>query len=106
VRAPDLALLDVALPGLSGYEVCRRLREQFGEELPIMFMSVRTGRAVRSHGWSLPRRDDYLVKPFELEELLALVRKHRRRVTNSGTALRSRAHCTPVRGAEFARRRP
>jgi DNA-binding NarL/FixJ family response regulator len=81
---PDLALLDVVLPGPSGYEVCRLLRERFGEELPIMLMS---GERVESYdrmaGLSLGA-DDYLAKPFEVEELLALVRKHRRRVTVGG----------------------
>jgi DNA-binding NarL/FixJ family response regulator len=80
---PDLALLDVVLPGLSGYEVCRRLREQFGEELPILLMSGQRVEAYdRMAGLSLGA-DDYLVKPFELEELLALIRKHSRRLANA-----------------------
>jgi DNA-binding NarL/FixJ family response regulator len=79
---PALTLLDVVLPGLSGYEVCRRLREQFGEELPIMLMSGQRAEPYdRMAGLALGA-DDYLVKPFELEELLALIRKHSRRLTH------------------------
>jgi DNA-binding NarL/FixJ family response regulator len=80
---PDLALLDVALPGLSGYEVCRRLRERFGEELPIMFMSGERVEPYDRMAGLFLGADDYLVKPFELEVLLALIRKHRRRVTSA-----------------------
>jgi DNA-binding response OmpR family regulator len=81
--SPDLALLDVVLPGLSGYEVCRRLREKFGEDLPIMFMSGERGEPFDRVAGLFVGADDYLVKPFELEELLALIRKRTRRVANA-----------------------
>ena len=79
---PDVVILDVVLPGTSGYEVCRRMREQFGEDLPIMFISgERVEPYDRVAGLALGA-DDYLTKPFEVEELLARIRKHRRRATN------------------------
>ncbi len=90
---PDLVLLDVVLPGLSGYEVCRLLRERFGESLPILFMSgERVESFDRVAGLSLGG-DEYLVKPFDLELLLALVRKHQRRLQNERRAA-SRADLT------------
>jgi DNA-binding NarL/FixJ family response regulator len=67
----DLAILDIGLPGLSGYEVCRSLRTRPGRRLPIMFVSgSRVGTLDLSAGL-LIGADDYLVKPFAPEELLA-----------------------------------
>jgi DNA-binding NarL/FixJ family response regulator len=73
-RRPALVLLDVRLPGVSGYEVCRRLRESYGARLPIMFVS---GSRVEPHdrvAGLLLGADDYVVKPFFPEELAARVR--------------------------------
>jgi DNA-binding response OmpR family regulator len=86
----DLALLDIDLPGLSGYEVCQRLRAQRGSRLAIMFLSgTRTEALDRVAGLAIGA-DDYLVKPFVPEELLARVRALLRRVqpstTNGGAA--------------------
>ena len=74
-QRPLLVILDVKLPDVSGYEVCRELRDEFGEELPIIFVSgVRTEAYDRTAGLLLGA-DDYLVKPFEPDELLARVRR-------------------------------
>ena len=76
---PDLAILDVKMPGLSGYEVCRALRELYGPTLPIVFVSgARTEPYDRVAGLLLGA-DDYLVKPFAPDELLARVRALLRR---------------------------
>ena len=78
-QRPDLAILDVNLPGLSGYEVCRALREAYGPTLPIMFVSgARTEPYDRVAGLLLGA-DDYLVKPFAPDELLVRVRALLRR---------------------------
>jgi DNA-binding NarL/FixJ family response regulator len=72
---PSLILLDVCLPDISGFEVCRELRDRFGTELPIVFVSgVRTEPLDRSVGL-LVGGDDYLVKPVDPNELLARVRR-------------------------------
>lgn len=72
---PALVLLEVCLPGISGFEVCRELREQFGNELPIVFVSgTRIEPLDRSAGL-LIGCDDYLVKPVDRNELLARVRR-------------------------------
>ena len=78
-RRVDLALLDVDLPGLSGYEVCQRLREQSGSGFPIMFVSGSRVEALDRIAGLLIGADDYLVKPFAPEELLARVRALLRR---------------------------
>jgi DNA-binding NarL/FixJ family response regulator len=72
-QEPRLVVLDVLLPGISGYQVCRKLREAFGERLPIIFVSgVRTESYDRVAGLLLGA-DDYLAKPFAPDELLLRV---------------------------------
>jgi two-component system, NarL family, nitrate/nitrite response regulator NarL len=72
---PGLALLDVSLPDISGFEVCRELRDEFGDDLPIVFVSDdRTEPFDRAAGL-LVGGDDYLVKPLDSDELLARVRR-------------------------------
>jgi DNA-binding NarL/FixJ family response regulator len=72
---PLLGVLDVCLPGISGYEVCRELRNRFGEGLPIIFVSgARTDSYDRVAGL-LVGGDDYLTKPFAPDELLIRVRR-------------------------------
>lgn len=72
---PALVLLDVRLPGVGGYEVCRELRDEFGEQLPIVFISgERTDAGDRAAGL-LIGGDDYVVKPFDADELIARVRR-------------------------------
>ena len=73
---PDLALLDVMLPGRSGYEVSKALRDQ--ADLPIVFLTALDGVDDRLTGFDLGA-DDYLVKPFALAELLARIRAVLRR---------------------------
>jgi DNA-binding NarL/FixJ family response regulator len=72
---PSLVLLDVRLPDLSGHEVCRQLREAFGEALPIVVVSgVKTDDLDQTAALLLGA-DDYLVKPIEAGELLARIRR-------------------------------
>jgi DNA-binding NarL/FixJ family response regulator len=74
-RPPALALLDVRLPDVSGYEVCRRLRDDFGDSIAIVFLSGdRTADYDRTAGLLLGA-DDYIVKPFAGGELIARVRR-------------------------------
>ena len=74
---PDLIILDVAMPGVDGLSVCRRLRAK-GFALPILLLTARDEVADRVHGLDAGA-DDYLVKPFAAEELLARVRALERR---------------------------
>jgi two-component system, OmpR family, response regulator len=74
--APDLAALDIRLPGGDGFELARRLRDE--RDVPVIFLTARDAVEDRLHGFSLGA-DDYLVKPFALEELLARVRAVLRR---------------------------
>jgi DNA-binding NarL/FixJ family response regulator len=70
-----LAVVDVVLPDISGYEVCRALRHALGERLPVVFVSgVKTDPHDRVAGLLLGA-DDYLVKPFLPDELVARVRR-------------------------------
>lgn len=69
---PDLILLDVELPDLDGYEVCRRLRGAGGIEVPLIFVSGHDAIEDRLSGYEAGG-DDYVVKPFAQQELLAKV---------------------------------
>ena len=69
---PDLAIVDVMMPGIDGLEVCRRLRAG-GERMPVLMLTARDGLGDRVTGLDAGA-DDYLVKPFALEELLARLR--------------------------------
>jgi two-component system, NarL family, nitrate/nitrite response regulator NarL len=72
---PSCVLLDVLLPGVTGYEVCRELRDEHGDALPIIFVTgERTEPGDRVAGLLLGA-DDYVVKPFDPDELLARVRR-------------------------------
>ncbi len=79
---PDLLILDLMLPGVDGFEVCRRLREA-GDDFPILMLTARDGVSDRVEGLDAGA-DDYLVKPFAYEELLARVRALLRRVEPGG----------------------
>ena len=84
---PDLVVLDIMLPGIDGLEVCRRLRAT-GDELGILMLTARDEVKDRVEGLETGA-DDYLVKPFSFEELLARVHALlRRRSTPSGEILR------------------
>jgi two-component system, OmpR family, response regulator RegX3 len=74
---PDLVLLDLRLPDLDGFEVCRRLRER--SRVPIIVVSARGEEVDRVVGLELGA-DDYLVKPYGLRELVARIRAVMRRV--------------------------
>jgi DNA-binding NarL/FixJ family response regulator len=72
---PAAVLLDVHLPDISGYEVCRRLRDDFGDDIAIVFLSgERTEEFDRTAGMLLGA-DDYIVKPFTRGEFIARVRR-------------------------------
>ena len=68
---PDLVVLDVMLPDLDGFEVCNRLRGE-GSRTPVLFLTARDGTEDKVRGLTLGG-DDYLVKPFSLEELVARI---------------------------------
>jgi two-component system response regulator MprA len=77
---PDAVILDVLMPGVDGLEVCRRLRGS-GSKLPVLMLTARTEVEDRVAGLDAGA-DDYVTKPFALEELLARVRALLRRTTD------------------------
>ncbi|TMG39288.1 MAG: response regulator transcription factor [Chloroflexi bacterium] len=82
----DAVVLDLGLPGLDGIEVCRRLRDA-GNGVPILMLTARAAVADRVEGLDAGA-DDYLVKPFALDELLARIRALGRRSANGGVTAR------------------
>ena len=69
-RTPDVVLLDVMMPKMDGFTVCRRVREF--SDLPIVLLTARGQEQDKIHGFDLGA-DDYLTKPFSVEELLARI---------------------------------
>jgi two-component system nitrate/nitrite response regulator NarL len=73
---PALVLLDVMLPGVSGFEICRQLKEQVGGDLPVFLVSGVRAEAFDRAAGLLIGADDYLTKPVDPDELLARVRRY------------------------------
>lgn len=73
---PDLILLDINMPQMDGYELCERIRDEL--TCPILFLSARTEEKDRVNGFKVGG-DDYIVKPFSMDELLARIAAHLRR---------------------------
>jgi two-component system OmpR family response regulator len=107
---PDLVVLDVMLPDLDGFEVCRRLRAD-GDRTPVLFLTAKDATEDKVRGLTLGG-DDYLVKPFSLEELVArthaLLRRSGRekaddaRLSCSDLEMDDDAHRVRKAGAEVA----
>ena len=74
---PDLILLDLMLPGMNGFEVCRKIRET-GSSIPILMLTAREEETDKVMGLELGA-DDYITKPFSMRELLARVKANIRR---------------------------
>lgn len=72
----DLVLLDVMLPGMDGFEICRRVREQ--SQIPIIMLTAREEEADKVFGLEIGA-DDYITKPFSMRELTARIRANLRR---------------------------
>ena len=76
-QAPDLCVVDVMMPNMDGYELCRQLRKYY-ENLPILMLTAKAELPAKVRGFELGA-DDYLTKPFEGDELLLRVRALLRR---------------------------
>ncbi len=77
---PDVILLDVMLPGMDGFEVCRTLRAE-GNNVPIIMITAREEETDKVFGLELGA-DDYITKPFSMRELIARVRTNMRRAAS------------------------
>lgn len=84
-KAPHLVLLDIMLPGLSGYDICRKLKAE-KPELPIIMLTARGQEVDKVAGLDLGA-DDYVTKPFSVPELMARIRAVLRRYDKRGSEL-------------------
>ena len=85
---PDLILLDVMLPGLDGWEVCKKVREQ--SQVPIIMLTAREDEVDKVLGLELGA-DDYITKPYSMRELAARVKANLRRSAANVTAAQEKA---------------
>lgn len=88
-QSPDLILLDVMLPGMDGFEICRRVREQ--SQVPIIMLTAREEEADKIYGLELGA-DDYVTKPFSNRELIARIKANMRRFRAEETAPAAASH--------------
>ncbi len=102
VQPPDLVILDVMMPGIDGLEVCRRLRA-VDPALPIIILTARDGTADQVQGLETGA-DDYVVKPFTFDVLLARIRARLRRADSSAVDLLRFADLVLDTGTHTARR--
>ncbi|MCG2814782.1 MAG: response regulator transcription factor, partial [Candidatus Aminicenantes bacterium] len=86
-KTPDLIILDIMLPDMDGYEICKRLRSE-GTKTPIIMLTVRDKEIDRVLGLELGA-DDYISKPFSLRELLARIKAVLRRTNAKNDSLSS-----------------
>lgn len=100
-EAPDLALLDVMMPGLDGYEVCRRIRAF--SRVPVVMVTAKGAEEEKLKGFEVGA-DDYITKPFRVGELVARVKAVLRRTMPRGAASRPAFHCGDL-VVDFARNR-
>jgi two-component system KDP operon response regulator KdpE len=98
---PDLVLLDLLLPGMSGLEVCRRVRAE--SNVPIIVLSVKGAERDKVEALDLGA-DDYVAKPFGVDEVLARVRVALRRAVQPPSGAEPRFQVGPL-SLDFARRR-
>ncbi len=99
-KKPELVLLDVCLPRASGYEVCRELRDRFGDALGIIFLSGKRIESLDRISGLLLGADDYVVKPFDPDELLARVRTVVRRVSTPRETSNGNGHTAGSQAAD------
>ncbi len=93
-REPDLLIIDVMMPYITGFEFASRLREE-GYDVPIIFMTAQDGIESKLQGFNIGA-DDYICKPFNHQELVARVQAVMRRVKQSG-----KVGNTSVRSGQF-----
>lgn len=70
----DLMLLDIMMPGMNGFEVCRAIKSEPAIDLPIIFVSAKTEATDIARGFALGA-DDYIIKPFDPNDLVVRIRK-------------------------------
>ena len=86
VNQPDLVLLDLMLPGMSGLDICRQIR--LSSDVPIIMLTAKDAESDKVAGLELGA-DDYMTKPFSMRELVARVRAQLRRAAKSGVLAES-----------------
>lgn len=76
----DALILDIMLPGLNGYEICRKVRQEAGSDIPVLMLTARDQLEDKLEGFDTGA-DDYLIKPFDFEELDArlksIIKRHK-----------------------------
>lgn len=103
-QVPDAVILDVGVRGVTGFVLCRLLRLRFGERLPIIFLSADRIEPFDRTAGLLLGADDYVVKPFDPNELLARVQRSVSRLPRDAITAASEGEATHIRYSELTPR--
>lgn len=98
-QRPDLILLDIMLPGKSGYDICKELREE-GDDTPIIMLTAKTEEVDKVLGLEFGA-DDYISKPFGIRELMARIKAVLRRYDNTHEELPPEEHIFRIHDLEI-----
>ncbi len=94
----DLVILDLMIPGMSGFEVCRKIREQ--KDIPVIIISARKDDMDKIEGFGLGA-DDYMTKPFSPREMVARVKGHLERYRRLRGGVRPESHILQIRNLKI-----
>lgn len=72
-RLPDLIILDVMMPEMDGWEVCKRVRDKYGDSVKIVMLTAKDTARDKIIGKSILKADEYLTKPFDIDDLLSTI---------------------------------
>jgi DNA-binding response OmpR family regulator len=72
-RLPDLVILDVMMPEMDGWEVCKHVRDKYGDSVKIVMLTAKDTARDKIIGKSILKADEYLTKPFDIDDLLATI---------------------------------
>jgi DNA-binding NarL/FixJ family response regulator len=103
-QTPDVVILDVGIPGVSSFVLCRLLRLKFGERLPIILVSADRVEPFDRTAGLLLGADDYIVKPFDSGELLARVQRFVSRTSWDGVRRTGATEAEDIQGFDLTRR--
>jgi DNA-binding NarL/FixJ family response regulator len=102
-QSPSVVVLDVCLPDISGYSVCRQLRDEFGDDLAIVFASARRAESYDRVAGLMVGADEYFAKPLPVDEFFLRMRRHTARLAKAAASVAPKPSGLTARELEILR---